>query len=220
MISNYVSLDMVIERLNTSKIPGQDWNISELKEWTWQALSKIGEVTRFIEKSVEVEISDNKGYLPQTLHELRNVLDATSGFNLDKIGGGEPFRDLTYKINAGVIFTDFPEGSIIINGYYFPVDDDGKPLIPDTESFITAVYSYIRMKLGERLMWQNKISQGQYQMLEREWWYNCPNAKNESKMPTEDSLHTFKKGFLKPFRNMYRNTNRGGSMITINNKPR
>lgn len=220
MISNYVSLDLIIERLNSIKIPGQTWNISELKEWTWQALSKIGEVNRFIENSVEVDVVDNKAILPKNIHEIHSILEASSGFNMDKLNGYEEFRDLTYKINAGVIFTDFDKGSILINGYYFPIDENDKPLIPDNEYFISAVYSFLQMKLGERLMWQNKISPSQFQYLQREWYFYCPAAKNESKMPREDELHSFKRRQLKPFRNMYRNTKIGASLITINNKPR
>lgn len=220
MISNYVSLDLIIERLNTIQIPGQQWNISELKEWTWQALSKIGENTRFIETSTEVEIDNGKGILPSTLHDIHSVVEGENRLAMDLLDGYDEFHKMSYKINAGVIFTDFEKGTVIINGYYFPVDEDDKPLIPDDESFINAVYSFLRLKIGERLYWQNKISHGQYQLLEREWFYNCPQAKNTSKMLSEDGRHNFKKNNLKPFRSMYRSSRDNKTSITINTKKR
>lgn len=220
MSFNYISLDLIIEKLNSMPIPGQEWNISELKEWSWEALSLIGEVKEFVELSVEIEITDNKGVLPKNIHTLHSVLEGSSGYNMDKIEGYDTFKTLTYKTNAGTIFTDFEEGSVILQGYYFPVDEDDKPLIPDNIYFIQAVYSYLRMKLGERLYWQNKIVGQQFEMLKREWYYYCPAAKGDSKMMSEDERHTFKKNNLKPFRNMYRNNRRTVNIHTINKSSR
>lgn len=217
---NYVSLDLVIERLNSIKIPGTEWNISEVKEWTWEALTLIGATKEFIETSIEVEIVDGKGEVPNNIHTIDSILEGSSGFNMDLIPGNEDFRELTYKLNAGYIFTDFDKGSVIFRCYIFPFDDEGKPLIPDNEYFIKAVYSYIRMKIGERAMWQNKIVFGQYQLLEREWNYYCPAAKNASKMLNEDGRHSFKKKMLKSFPSMYRNYGRNSNEVVVNTKPR
>lgn len=217
---NYVSLDLVLERLNTIKIPGTEWNISDVKEWAWEALTLIGASKEFIETSIEVEIVDGKGKVPNNIHTIDSVLEGTSGFNMDLIPGYEDFRELTYKLNAGYIFTDFDKGSVIFRCYIFPFDEDNKPLIPDNEYFIKAVYSYIRMKIGERAMWQTKIVFGQYQLLEREWNFYCPAAKNASKMLNEDGRHSFKKKMLKSFPSMYRNNGLGNNEVTVNTKPR
>lgn len=201
---NYTSLDLVIERLNTSKIPGVEWNISELKEWTWEALSKIGVIQEFIELPLEVEIIDGKGEIPSNIHTIHSVLEGDSSYNMSQIKHFEDFTTLTYKLNNGYIFTDFDKGTVVFNAYVFPLDEEGKPLIPDNEYYISAIYSFLRMKLGERLYWQNKIVGQQYQMLQREWEFYCPAAKNSSKMLTEDKAEDFEKKMLKTVPSYYR----------------
>ena len=220
MSFNYISLDLILEKLNSIKIPGTTWNISEVKEWAWEALSLIGATKEFIETSIEVEIIDGKGEIPNNIHSIDTVLEGVSGYNMDKIPGNENFRELTYKLNNGYIFTDFDKGSVIFRCYIFPFDEDGKPLIPDNEYFISAVYAFIRYRIGERAFWQNKIVGQQFQWLEREWLFYCPAAKNASKMLDEDGRHSFKKKMLKSFPSMYRNYGRNSNEVVINTKPR
>ena len=217
---NYISLDLIIERLNTIKLPDQELNISELKEWTWEALSKIGTLENFIDASIEVEILDGKGEIPKNIYSIHSILEGESGYNMDMVNKSEPFKDLSYKLNAGFIFTSFEEGSVIFQCSIFPVDEDNKPLIPDNEYFISAVYSYIRMKLGERAFWRNKIVGQQFQWLEKEWLFYCPAAKNQTKMMNEDRLHNFKSKFLKPLPNLYRNNNVKKFSVNVETKQR
>lgn len=212
---NYISLDLIIERLNTNKLPGQEWNISELKEWTWEALSKMNVVQEFIEESLEIEIIDGKGEIPSNIHSLHSVLEGVSGYNMSEIDSFDEFGVLTYKINAGYIFTSFDKGTVILNCFIFPVDEDNRPLVPNNEYYISAVYSFIRMKLGERLMWQNKILFNQYQFLEREWFFYCPAATNSTKMPKVDQMESIQKVILKPLPNLYRNKGRNKSFINF-----
>ena len=214
---NYITIDLIIERLNQIKLPGQSFNISEIKEWTYQALTKIGAVKEFINTTLEVEIIDNKGLLPHNIHTMESVLEGSSGYNMESIASSTPFRELTYKVNAGYIYTNFDTGSVLLQCSIFPVDDDGRPLIPDNEYFISAVYSYIRMKLGERAMWQNKIAPGQFTWLEREWNFYCPAAKNDSKMLREDGMYNLMRTRLKSMPNFYRNpVARTTSSVVIN----
>ena len=217
---NYVSLDLIIERLNTIKLPDQEINLSEIKEWTWEALSKIGTLENFIDASIQVEIIDGKGEIPKNIHSIHSILEGESGYNMEQINKSDSFKTLTYKLNAGFIFTSFEEGSVIFQCSIFPLDADNKPLIPDNEYFISAIYAYIRMKLGERAFWRNKIVGQQFQWLEKEWLFYCPAAKNQTKMMGEDRLHNLKNQFLKPLPNLYRNNKSRFFQVNVETNPR
>ena len=122
MSFDYVFLDNIIEKINRTKFPinnAQLYNIEEMKEWAWEALTLIGASKEFIETSIEVEIVDGKGKVPNNIHTIDSILEGTSGFNMDLIPGNEDFRELTYKLNAGYIFTDFDKGSVIFRCYIF-----------------------------------------------------------------------------------------------------
>lgn len=205
MTFNYVSLDLVIDQLNSIKLPGQEWNISELKDWTWEALSLIGAVQEFVDTSIEVEILDGKGEIPTNIHSLHSVLEGDSAYNMVELPAFAEFTTLSYKTNAGYIFTDFDKGTVIFNCSVFPVDEEGKPMIPDNVMYIKAVYSFIRMKLGERLMWQKKILLNEFKYLQSEWLFYCPGASNSTKMLSEDGMSNLKTKLLKTFPSYNRN---------------
>ena len=211
MISNYTTLDLILERLNTTKIPGQDISKAEIKEWTWEALSKIGAISEFINTTIEIEIIDGKGQLPSTIHTLYQVQEGSSGFDMDEVDANQDYRELSYKLNAGFIFTSFETGSVLLQVAIFPVDDNNDPLIPDDVYFISAVVAFNRFKLGEISFLQGKLDGNRFNYLERQWMFYCPAAKNASKMPSLSKLNSIKKQILHPIPNLHKRLSRGYS---------
>jgi hypothetical protein len=199
MIFNYVSLDSIIERITKRPLPGQSFNIEEVKEWAYEALLKIGVNENLAALTKNIEIKSGRGELPSNIEELQNVLEGESKFPMENIPLNMNFYTLTYKLNAGWIFTSFDEGYITINYYGLVVDDNNKPLIPDNIYFISAIEAFLRYRLGEKLYWKRAIVKGELDMLEREWLYYCPAAKSAAKIPREDDLHSFKRTHLQFF---------------------
>ena len=58
------------------------------------------------------------------------------------------------NINKGEIFTNFPEGIVLLNYYAYPYDEDGLPMIPKGPKFQLALEHYIKWKAFEN-MWIN-----------------------------------------------------------------
>lgn len=183
MIGNYITIDRIIEKINRFKIPGGYWNIEELKEWTYDALSAINDKTARVRASKVVEIVDNKAMVPADVEAIDTITNS-SGTIIQEV---LPHRDLdkeTYLISNGFIYTNFDSGkdNITINYYTVPLDENGNPLIPDNRLYISAIEAFLQYMISKRAFMQGKILQQQLQMVEQEWLFYLPAAINSQKM--------------------------------------
>ena len=184
MTTNYVGIERIIEEVNRVKIPNTYWNIDEIKEWTYRALSFIDTKLANIKASTIIEIIDNKGLIPPNVEIVDKVIleEASGDKELHKILPTEELNNNNYDVNTGYIYVNFAEGKVTLNYFTTPVDDQGRPLIPDDVYYIKAVVSFIRYRLGERAYWQNKILERQLNMLETDWYFYLPAARANNKM--------------------------------------
>jgi hypothetical protein len=189
----YTTIHYIVEKLNSFNIPGGYWNLAEIKEWTYDALSIIGTIENKIEAIKKIEIIDGKGQLPSNLIDVVRVLEGDSDYPMEFVNTGQTFTtDLQYKIFNSHIYPNFDNG--FVNLYYLALpEEDGLPLIPDNSYFISAVLSYYRFKIGERAYWQNRILENQLNRLEQEWLFYIPAAKGSMKMNILKQETTFKK---------------------------
>ena len=157
MAGDYVSLRHIIERLNRVKLPEQEFNISDIKEWCYQALRRIGIKQQSIATDEVIEIIDSVGKLPSNYETVIDVYEYESGYCLMPLNPNDYFKTMSYKIQSGYIYTDFEEGKVYLHYYALAIDSEGLPLIPNTEYNISAVEAFLRFKLGEQLYWQRKI---------------------------------------------------------------
>ena len=185
MNSNYVGIDHIIEEVNRISIPNSYWNIDEIKEWTYKALSFIDTKQAQIQSSTIVEIIDNKGLIPADVTKIDKViLEGNIEKELHYILPIEKINANNYEINAGYIYIYPEKAKLTIQYYTIPIDSEGAPLIPDDKYYIQAIIAYIRFNLGTRAYWQNKILERQLTMLEQEWLFYLPAAQNSTKLNT------------------------------------
>ena len=166
MTLNYVKIDYIIEKINSGNIPGTYWNLDEIKEWIYDALSKINTSKTKIYSKIQIEIIDSKGIIPGYVETLLKVWDNQDRELLQPFANNN-ITEGTYLINNGFIYVNYESGYVNIEYYSFPIDSEGNPLIPDDNYFISAIIAYIRFKLGERAFFQGKMMQNQFQYLER-----------------------------------------------------
>lgn len=195
MTTNYVGIERIIEEVNRVKIPNTYWNIDEIKEWTYRALSFIDTKLANIKASTIIEIIDNKGLIPPNVEIVDKVIleDSNGDKELHKILPTQELNDSNYDVNTGYIYVNFAEGKVTLNYFTTPVDDQGNPLIPDDVYYIKAVVSFIRYRLGERAYWQNKILERQLNMLETDWYFYLPAARANNKMNIMRDSKRFRK---------------------------
>lgn len=182
MISNYITIDRIIEKINRFKIPGGYWNIEEIREWTYDALEAINDKTSRIRATTIIEIIDNKGKVPADVQSIYSIMNGEN--RMEEV---LPYRDLeekTYLISNGFIYTNLKEGKtkLTINYFTIPLDEEGNILIPDNRLYISAIESYLQYMIAKRAFLQGKILGQQLQMLEQEWNYYLPAAIASQKM--------------------------------------
>jgi hypothetical protein len=194
MISNYITIDRVIEKINRFKIPGGYWNIEELKEWTYDALGAINDKTVRIKTYCYIEIVDNKGKIPADVEVIDTVLTSEGKVLQENI----PYKDLLkteYEIHNGFIYTNFNSGKdkLTVNYYTVPLDENGNPLIPDNRLYIAAIEAFLQYMIAKRAFMQGKILLQQLQMLEQEWLFYLPAAINSQKLDIMKDPNRFSK---------------------------
>jgi hypothetical protein len=192
MVSNYITIDRVIEKINRFKIPGGYWNIEELKEWTYDALSAINDKTSRVRASKIIEIADNKTQIPADVESISTITDSNENILQEVL----PYRDLdseTYLISNGYIYTNFDSGTEVLTINYFtvPLDENGNPLIPDNKLYISAIEAYLQYMIAKRAFMQGKILGQQLQMLEQEWSFYLPAAIASQKMDIMQNPNRF-----------------------------
>ena len=184
MMANYVSIDTVIEQLNRDYISGTHWNIDELKEWTYEALSKISTKISNVKAITEIEVIDGKAKIPAEVELIKRVvrIDTSEKTELHELLPNYDLDDYTYLLNEGFIHVNFEKGLIELHFYTTPIDLEGRPMIPDTVYYKSAVVAFLQYKIGRRAYFAGKILENQLNHLEQEWYFYNSAAKANSKM--------------------------------------
>lgn len=139
----------------------------------------VGCPALFEDKIVELKIKDYKAELPCDFVEiiqLRAKRDehapwetftyATDSFHLsqdDKLPEPWPLRrELTYKIQGGIIYTSIRDGSVQMSYRAIACDEEGYPLVPDNPVYMRAIVAYIKKQWFTILLDMGQINQAQY----------------------------------------------------------
>ena len=100
--------------------------------------------------------------------------------------------DYTYVITSNYIKTNVASGYIQMAYQAIPVDNNGYPMIPDTEEFMEALYWYINMKMMYPEWKMGRVRDQVYYDARRSWNYYRKNAYGSAMMPNQDQLESIK----------------------------
>jgi len=152
-----------------------------------------GAILRHSSDSFHTGLEKSEANLPAAVSEFNFPLEANT-VNLLK---DSCQNDLTYTINDCYIFTNFDEGELIISYKAFPTDQDGLPMIPDSQAFKQAIKFYIAEKVMAKLYIQGKVDGGRLQYIsgERDWYVGKANS--DANLPTMDQMETWKNEFVR-----------------------
>jgi hypothetical protein len=127
-------------------------NTIAIIEWAGEAIELIGNMNIYIEKTVDIDVSNFMGELPCDFIAAHYV-----SFNNEIIT--ESINKVTiyptYKIEYPYIKTTMETGTVTLDYFAFPVDEEGLPMIVDTIEVRNAIFEYIATKMA-RIEYRNK----------------------------------------------------------------
>jgi hypothetical protein len=138
--------------------------------------------------------------IDSTTEEAASIFTDSLGNEFSNLAGGNQYglqQPYTFDINDNFITLNVQEGKVCIAYQAIPIDKDGFPMIPDKESYKTAVVKYITMMLDYQMWRTGKIADKVFQHSEKEWLWYCGQAKGDGNMPNLDKMEQIKKQFIK-----------------------
>lgn len=113
---------------------------------------------------------------------------ATDTFHMseDKI-----WKDLTYKIQGGYIFTSIKEGVIEISYQAILLDEECFPMIPDNSKFTRALEAYIKKQWFTILFDMGKIQPAIFQNVQQEYAWAVGACESEFQKMSLDKAESF-----------------------------
>lgn len=68
MNGKYTNIDEIIEKISRYRL--SDFTIEEVKEWTWEALSKIASPSIYVDKIAVLEVSNGRSIIPNDCFDI------------------------------------------------------------------------------------------------------------------------------------------------------
>lgn len=170
MIHNYVTykhtLQSIISKLglrNVNYLPYDD-----MIDWISEALSSIGGYSQLEDATIDIVVDDYKGKFPLDMYC--------------------PIELVNHKMDSqpSLFVTDIRTGTVTLKYKRFPVDEEGFPLIPDSNEYALAIMWYVAGFLSMQGLLPNK--QLNYAYCNSMWQRYCLGARAESITPTNDQF--------------------------------
>ena len=112
----------------------------------------------------------------------------------------DPIESYTYKVQGGVIFTNFQEGYVEVSYKGYPIDSDGYPLIPEDPKFVKALEYYIISMIDWKRWRANPQNPGLKAIAndsEQRYLWAAGAARNKAHIPTYDRMESLKRMWLR-----------------------
>jgi hypothetical protein len=89
----------------------------------------------------------------------------------------------TFYVRDGVFVTNIPSGVVVLEYRGTRIDEDGFPMIPDLQSYRTAVTTYCQMKMDHKDYRKKRITKDLYAESKSDWQWYCGQARGVANMP-------------------------------------
>jgi len=179
--NNYLHINHIIERIQRDGIAQYGFNEEEIKEWTYDALRKIKTKHTTKYSVTPLEVKDYAAKIPNNIYEIEGVYNSKDEELMTPIYSGQ-LKENNYIIENNYIYVAFETGVVYIAHTDIITDENGDPMIPDDIYYISAIEAYIKYKIGERAVLNNKLPAAFFQRLEQEWLFALPAVKGNNNM--------------------------------------
>ena len=185
MAEQYISIETVLNRVLRHPLMS-DLSYETAVDYAIDFMRIVGVPNMFVEKVVELNVEDYRTALPCDYYQTIQIRDmpsrrafiyATDSFYFSNHSSAEIIP--TYKIQGGIIFTNIKHTTIELAYQAIPLDEDGKPLIPDNSSFLRALELYIKKQWFTIQFDMEKIKPAILQNVQQEYAHAVGDCQSE-----------------------------------------
>lgn len=157
-------------------------------EWAFEAEQKIGSFNTFIDKEVDLSVSNSKALLPSDLIKLIDVKGANDNFlqPTQKTFKGDASGDKYWIVGSYIHFANISSGTAKLAYKALDTDDEGFPTIKQGHEDAVAQYIMWRYKSIE--YYEGKIARYIVKDLEERWYWLCAQARGNDNLPSESEM--------------------------------
>lgn len=202
MSEQYVNIRYILDRIMQHPLL-RDITLEQAVAYTIDFMRIVGVPNMFIEKTEVLEVHNYRALLPcdfytMTQVRLANKEKQTFRYSTDsfhyshlKDNNEYKFRDLTYKIQGGIIYTSVKDDNIEISYTAIATDSEGYPMLPDNSSFTRALELYIKKQRFTILFDLSKITQASLQNVQQEYAWAVGDCQTEFNRLSLDKAEAF-----------------------------
>ena len=195
----YTTIQRILDDLHDDSLM-HDLTLEQAVRHALRFIGKNGLPKMYLDRQATVDIHEFRGLLPCDLISIKQVKDLHSGLCLrsmtDSFNPEHPHHEpelplqFSFKTEGRVIFTSFPNGQVEIAYRAIPVDDDGFPLLMDNEVYLSALESYITMKVLQQKFRKGDISAQAYQDAQQEYVWDAAQLNSELMIPSVSEMES------------------------------
>jgi len=228
--NNYVSIKTIFSKIK--KYPyTEDLKIEDVAESLSVIYGMIGAPLILEDKSVDLEIKNNRVELPNDLVQVEavfylndnksTIMNYSSSIYNNPIISQNCFNKkysngYEYSCNRYTITTNATNGCIRISYKAIPIDKEGFPLVPDNEKFKEALKYHVLWNTYEILSFQQEIPDKVLAQVEKQYMWYVGSADNSLRMPNISEMESIKNSII---RLIHSSNNYEEGFRNLNDKP-
>ncbi len=227
MIYKHVSVYNIVEKLYRDYDHQEELDIWDCVEWAAEALEFIGAGQQYEKFIVELDVVNAIATLPCNFHSqpqasyngkplnlatgsFSPLANGTSSSQSNVVNGTAVSNSThpassnvgstasnTYYVADGLFVTSIITGTVLLEYRGVKVDKEGYPMIPDLQSYRTAVTTYCQMKMDHKDWRRKRITREVYSESKHDWQWYCKQARGAANMPNLDYMEAMKNQWVK-----------------------
>lgn len=225
---NLVNIDVIANKIYKNPLL-KDVNFEDIIDYTLSVIKILRLDDLYDQKKCKLTVQDHRAYLKDPFITIKTVdlvvprvglkpmVMSNSGVKYH--GDKFPIGPQSYSINNKTIHTSFSSGQIAVTFTALRLDEDGLPLIVDSEALIRAVVSYIKSEVYSVLFDLGKLPEASLRRAEQDYYFEIGQASSELKgFDNDDDLESFSREYNRMFQTSDNHRNRGAATSIRENK--
>lgn len=196
---NYISIKEILSRLLRHPLL-QDIDLEQVIQYTLDFIGTFGMPKLYEDVQVALDIVDGRATLPTDLVSIVQVMDNQTKLCLRSMTdtfNNESRGECTFKVQGGIIFTSFQEGSITIAYKAVPVDAQGCPMLIDNSIFLRCLQAYIKVEKFTILFDMGRIQPAVYNNAQQEYCFLAGQLQSEFTIPSISEMESLKRDWTR-----------------------